>query len=156
MVSCFVWIHSDSDLLGFCSISHSCNVMGCESQGQFVSTCVFVFFSFFVYLSCLLVFLCVYKHICIEFSLCLPLPVCLFVCLCTCVCVRLAEVDEKSSVWQGSHCGRCSVYTSLWHGLCVKHTVLLWPYKQQHTHTRTHTLLCSFHFHIIHHCKNLL
>lgn len=66
--------------------------------------------------------------------------VCLFVCLHTCVCVWRVKVDEKPRVWQGSHCGHCCIYTSSWHGLCVKYTVLLWLYKKganTHTHTRS-------------------
>lgn len=92
-----------------------------------VCPCAFSLLFFFgVYLFCLPEFLCVYVLVYIAFSLCLPNPG-VFVCLRTCVCVWLVEDDEKPSVWQGSHCGRCSVYTSFWHGLCVKHTVLLWP-----------------------------
>lgn len=37
-VSCLVWILSDNHLQSFCYMSHCCNVMGCEPQGQFVGT----------------------------------------------------------------------------------------------------------------------
>lgn len=137
VVSCLVWIQADCDLLGSCYISHCCNAMGCEPQGQFASSCVCV---------CLFHIVCT-SFLCLSFSV----PVFFFhtftamfallshfvsLSLCICVFVRaLVEVDEKSSVWQGSHCGCCSVYTSFRLGLCVKPLVLHWPFKQQHTHT---------------------
>lgn len=127
--------------------------MGCEPQGQFVRACV-CFSILHISILCILfslpVFLlCAYVHVFIAFSLCLPIPVCLFVCLHTCVCVWLVEVDEKPRVWHGSHCGHCSVYTIFWHGLCEKYTVLLWPYKQQRTHTLSSIALIFTSFTII-------
>lgn len=63
----------DSDLLDFCSISHCCNVMRCESQGHFVSAYVCVCFMFL--------------HVCIALLLCLPIPVCVCVLEHLCLCV---------------------------------------------------------------------
>lgn len=95
---------------------------------------------FVCFTSCALLF-CVYLLVCLYFFHTFTVMFALlshFVSLSLCICafVRgLVEVDEKSSVWQGSHCGRCSVYTSFRLGLCVKPLVLHWPFKQQHTHT---------------------
>ena len=79
VVSCLVWIHSDSDSLSFCSISHCCNVMGCESQGQFAqSICVLLSVLCIVF-----VFFCVCVFTCLHCVLTLPpYP---SVCVCHCV-----------------------------------------------------------------------
>ncbi len=82
VVSCLVWFHSDSDLLGFCSISHSCNIMRCESQGQVL--CICVCFLSFLGIFCVFVFVCVPVYI--AFSLCLPIPSCFCVCARVFVC----------------------------------------------------------------------
>lgn len=78
VVSCLVWIHSDSDSLGFCSISHCCNVMGCESQGQFAQRMCFLLF--FVYLFCIFMCLCFYMFALRSHFASLS--------LCVCLCVR--------------------------------------------------------------------
>ena len=77
MVSCLVWIHSDSDLLGLCYVSQCSNIMGREPQGQFVSACVCVSFDivhvpFGVFFFTLPILLCIFVHACITFSNCPP------------------------------------------------------------------------------------
>lgn len=87
VVSCLVWIHSDSDLLGFCSVSHSCNVMGCEPQGQFAGAFCLFFLSFFFCPA----HVCIFTRLCdrLHRSLALSRHPCMFVCvfarLCWCV-----------------------------------------------------------------------
>ncbi len=82
VVSCLVWFHSDSDLLGFCSISHSCNIMRCESQGQVLCICVCVFSRFWVSFVCLYLFVCLFILLSHFVSQSLRVFVFVHVCLC--------------------------------------------------------------------------
>lgn len=111
------------DLLSFCFVSPWCEVMRCEPRVwvRFLC-CANLFFCVFL---CVSVF---YEFMCIAFSR-LPVSPCVCVCVCASVSVRLAEVDEKARVWPASHCGCCSVYTSLWLGRCVKLGLHLWHHK---------------------------
>lgn len=158
VVSCLVWIQADSDLLGSCYISHCCNVMGCEPQGQFASSCVCVCLFHIVCTS----FLClsfsvpvffsyIYSHVCIAFSLCLAVPV--YLCVCAWFSWGWWEIQRLAgeSLWPLLCLHKFQAWT-----LCKAFSPPLVFQTAAYTHTQACTLLCSFHFHIIHYYKDLL
>jgi len=118
VVSCLVWIHSDSDLLGLCYISRCCHVMGCEPQGQFVSAGVRLPVLHCAYFFCVSV--CVFYAIVCMFALFshnVSLPLC--VCVLVFVCGWLHTSRERHN---------------------VRHrTETLWSHSDTHTERHKHT-----------------
>lgn len=110
VVSCLVWIQSDSDLLSFCYISHCCNEMRCEPQGHIFTHSVCALPSLDTAHFCLSIFLLLLNLP--FFSFLTPSP-CLYVFALILVC-GWQRLMRNPVFGSRSNCSKCFVYTSLW------------------------------------------